>query len=496
MPPNANVQQVQNGARGSRRVARFFAGHELREHGFSEAFEHRRRTGKAHFATLGEGPEQIVLAHHGEKFARGVIDASGPTRRVDRSRGYGQRYCRFRESFRGHVAPTPEDREKMKRIRIALALAAAAGVGGCSHADQRTSMEREGAAVAVGVVAAHDEPLPVIYRASGTVRGRNTTVLTSKTTAYVRAVRVRSGDRVVAGQPLVQLEANDVRATVARGRAGLEQSTEAKVEAESALEAARAAATVAKSSYERTAHLLKVNAISQHEFDEAEARWRSAAAQERMANARIRAVGSSMDQAKAVLGEAQATLGYADIVAPFAGRVLERRVDPGALAGPGTPLLVIADEGMLRVEAAVDESRADDVGVGDEAEVEIEGMPRSVTSKVSEIVPNVDVASRSFIVKLDLPPDAGARHPGTFARVAFRVGTRPRLVVPAGALTSFGALDRVFVIEDTHARLRMITRGATHGAWTEILSGLSASERVVASPPPDLRDGSLVEVRP
>jgi RND family efflux transporter MFP subunit len=381
----------------------------------------------------------------------------------------------------------------MKRLVFASALAAAASLAGCG-ATEAHHPAPEPAPVPVTVGVAHDEPLAVLYRASGTVRGRNTTVLTSKTMGYVRAVRVRSGDRVTAGQPLLQLEANDVRASVARARAGLEQSTAAKTEAESALEAARVAAKVAKSSHDRAALLLKDNAIPQQQYDDAEARWRGAAAQEQMAQARVRSLASSIDEAKAALGEAQVTLGYADIVAPFAGRVLERRVDPGTLAAPGTPLLVIGDEGTLRVEAAVEESRADQVKVGDEVDVAIEMLPRPVVGRVGEIVPSVDVASRAFLVKIDLPSEVGALRPGTFARVSFHVGARPRLVVPTTAISSFGALDRVFVVDGAHARLRMITRGDTQGAWTEVLSGLSPNERVALSPV-DLRDGAPVEVR-
>lgn len=382
----------------------------------------------------------------------------------------------------------------MNRIVLASALSAAAAILAACGGTEAHHATAEGAPVGVTVAAAHEEPLAVAYRASGTVRGRTTTVLTSKTMGYVRSVRVRPGDRVTAGQPLVQLEANDVRASVARARAALDQSTEAKIEAENALEAARAAAKVAKSSHERAAALLEDNAIPQQQYDEAEARWQGAAAQEQMALARIRALASSIDEAKAALGGAQVTLGYADIIAPFAGRVLERRVDPGTLAAPGTPLLVVADEGTLRVEVAVEESRADQVKVGDDADVEIETLPHPIGGHVGEIVPSVDVASRAFLVKVDLPPDVGALRPGTFARVGFHVGTRTRLVVPTAAITSFGALDRVFVMEGGRARLRMITRGDTQGAWTEVLSGLSANERVIASPV-DLRDGAPVQAR-
>ena len=350
--------------------------------------------------------------------------------------------------------------------------------------------------VGVATAVAHEEPLPIVYRASGTVRSRNTATLTSKRNGSVRAVHVRAGDTVTAGQLLIELEANDVRATAGRARAGLEQSVEVRDEAESALEAARVAATLAQSTRDRSAALLADKAIPQQQYDDEEARWRGAVAQEKMAQAHLRAMASSIDEAKAALGEADAMLGYAQIVAPFAGRVLERRVDPGTLASPGTPLLVLADDGTLRVEVAVEESRAADVKVGDDASVDLEARGRPVTGKVSEIVPTVDVASRAFLVKIDLPSDVTGVRPGTFARVGFSVGTHAELVVPTTAITSFGALDRVFVVEGGGAHLRVVTRGETQGPWTEVLSGLSVDELVVASPPPAIFDGSPVEVRP
>jgi RND family efflux transporter MFP subunit len=380
----------------------------------------------------------------------------------------------------------------MNRARIALLFLTS--LAACAHEPQLVASEA--APISVTVATVHEESFPIVYRTSGTVRGRNTAILTSKTTGYVRAVRVRAGDRVNLGQSLIDLEANDVRATVTQAHAGIEQAMEAKAEAENALQAAHVAADVAKSSFDRAQKLFDDKAIPEQQFDDAEARFRGAAAQEQMAQARVRGVASRIDEAKAVLDESQVMMGYAAIVAPFAGRVIERRVDPGVLAAPGTPLLVIADEGTPRVETAVEESRANDVKIGDDATVEIETLAAPVAGTVGEIVPTVDVASREFLVKIDLPPDVGALRAGTFARVSFASGTRPRLVVPATAISSFGALDRVFVVSDGHARLRMITHGDTVGTWTEILSGLAANEIVVAAPPSDLRDGAPVKANP
>ncbi|HET9623018.1 MAG TPA: efflux RND transporter periplasmic adaptor subunit, partial [Kofleriaceae bacterium] len=201
-----------------------------------------------------------------------------------------------------------------------------------------------------------------------------------------------------------------------------------------------------------------------------------------------------IDVARAALAQAEAALDDTRVTAPFAGRIRERRVEPGALASPATPLLVLDDGGSPRVEAAVDEQRASAIHLGDEVSVELADGTRPPGARIGEIVPSVDVASRAFLVKIDLPATVGALAPGTFARVGFAQGTRARLVVPTAALSARGALDRVCVVEGGTAHLRMVGRGETVGAWTEILSGLTSGERVVVAPA-GVRDGARVEVR-
>ena len=355
--------------------------------------------------------------------------------------------------------------------------------------------EDSAAPVTVAVSQAHEEPLPVLYRASGTVRGRSTVIMTSKVAGYVRAVNVHPGDTVAAGQLLVELEANDTRAGVSRQQAELAHAMDARAEAASSVEAARVVAQLAKTNRERDAKLLAGGAIPRATFDDSEAHAGEAQAQLTAAQARLRGAESAIAIARASLAEGQATLDYAHVTAPFAGRVVERRVDAGALASPGMPLLVLDDGASLRVEAAVEESRGAAIKLGDPVNVELANQATPIAGKVGEIVPNIDVTSRAFLVKVDLPASVGALQPGTFARVGFASGTRPRLVVPTSAITSLGALDRVFVVDGDVARLRMISRGEAQGPWTEVLSGLSPGERVVRDPA-NVHDGSRVEVRP
>lgn len=376
----------------------------------------------------------------------------------------------------------------MLRSTFPLLVLAATTFVGCNKPEgaSPSAVDRP---IPVQLATAHEQPLDALYRVSGTVRGRTTAVLTSKTVGYVRSVAVRAGDRVKVGQVLAVLEANDSSASVRRAHAGLDQSMDARAEAENAVAAAEAALRIAQTTHGRIAALRSSEVVSQQEFDEAQARLQAATAQAEMARARLRMSGSRISQAKAEIGEAQAALDYSRIVAPFAGQVIERRVEPGSLASPGMPLLVLEQEGRVLVEAPVEESRASSVRLGDTVSVDIEALGKPVVGQVGEIVPTVDVAARAFLVKVDLPSELIGLKPGMFARVSFRVGRKTPLVVPASAITRSGALDRLFVVEGDRLRLRMVSLGETQGDWTEVLSGLAPGERVAASPSPVIADG-------
>lgn len=383
----------------------------------------------------------------------------------------------------------------MPRLSILAAVAVATLASSACASHEAKNPPPDAPPVAVAVVSAHTEPLDVLYRASGTVRGRSTAVITSKTTGYVRDVKVRPGDRVVTGQLLALLEAKDSAASARRAGAGLDTASQTKGEAEHALEAARIAATIAKTTRDRVAALAAGGSVSKQQLDDADAQWRAAVAQEQVAEARLRSAASRIAQAGAEVAEAMTMLDYAKITAPFDGRVIERRIDPGSMASPGVVLLVVEDDVRLRVEASVGESFAAAIVMGDQATVTTDALPQPLPARVTEIVPSIEAGSRAFIVKVDLPDGVTGLRAGMFARAAFKVGTRPRLVVPKGAVTSLGALDRVLVVEGDRARLRMITVGDAQDAWVEVLSGLEAGERVVATPAM-LKDGARVAVAP
>jgi RND family efflux transporter MFP subunit len=234
--------------------------------------------------------------------------------------------------------------------------------------------------------------------------------------------------------------------------------------------------------------------ISNQEFDEASAKLKAAQAAYGMARARR---GQLDAQAARVQQEVRATevsRSYAEITAPFAGVVTAKSVDPGTLALPGVPLLTIEREGAYRLEASVEESHLSAIRVGQPVAVTLDGIGRPLEAQVSEIVPAVDPASRSYTVKIDLPTMPALRS-GAFGRAAFSLGSRSPLTIPAGAVTENGQLQSVLVAENGVAHIRLIATGQKSKDQVEVLSGLTAGETLIYPVPPGLTDGAPVEVR-
>src|SRR5262249_16702755 len=161
-------------------------------------------------------------------------------------------------------------------------------------------------------------------------------------------------------------------------------------ETESAITAARANLELARVTHNRFQDLLANASVSQQEFDESQARLRSAEATLEMAASKRRQFGARRSQAEAEIATARVTLGYATLGGPFEGLVTERNADPGSLATPGAPLLTLEREGNLRLEASIDESRLGLVEVSESVAVEIDGLNQTVTGRVAEVVPSVD----------------------------------------------------------------------------------------------------------
>jgi len=348
--------------------------------------------------------------------------------------------------------------------------------------------------VAVTARRAENAKLPEVYEATGTVRARVSSVLSARTMGSILEVRVQSGDTVKAGQVVAVLDARDIAASQRQAEAARREALDAQPEADSGVEAARAQLDLAEASHRRMKSLFDEKSITAQEYDEAQARLKTARAAYEMARAKRRQLDARVHQADEGVTQAKLQASFAKVTAPFAGLVVERKAEPGMLASPGTPIVTIEQAGAYRLEASVEENRLAQIRTGQAVRVRLDAFDKDIDARVGEVVPALDPGSHSFTVKINLPAVQGLRS-GVFGRALFASGEREMLAVPASALVRDGQVERLFVADSGMARGRLVKTGAHSGDLVEILSGLSVGEAVIDRPPQGLVDGARIEVR-
>jgi RND family efflux transporter MFP subunit len=312
------------------------------------------------------------------------------------------------------------------------------------------------------VVAAQGVPGQDLF--IGTVESADRGVLAARIDGRVGRIAVKVGDQVKSGQLLLTIEQNTVNDRLAETRGSKE--------------VAAARLDLAEKTYQRYEQLARAEAVTPQELDRVTAEREQARQNLRAANA----------------GVAQARTGaaYNRVTAPYAGKIAEKLVETGSTVMPGTPLLIIEGSGTPRARIAVPESLVGQIVPGEILQLEIPALQRTVNGSVTEIQPASDPVTRSFAVKLSLPSDAGLT-PGLFLRAKRQAATSTALLIPLAALVHRGQLTGVYVVEANILHFRLVKIGPQLGDKVEILSGLSAGEKIVSSDVQKARSGARVE---
>ena len=349
-----------------------------------------------------------------------------------------------------------------------LMLLAVVSLAGCSNEQSRTAPSPE-TVRNVSVLAVKHAGVPDLLEAVGTVRAAQTSEIASQMMGNIVDIRTHEGDHIQRGQVLAVIDDSQPRAAVNR-------ATAADVAAQQQLIAADSDLALADSTLNRYQNLYERKSVSPQEFDEVKARQQSALAHRDMAQA-------GQAQAKAALTQAHTSLDYTRIRAPFDGVVTEKKADSGTLASPGVPIFTVEDVRRFRLEAAVNETDLRYVRTGEQITVSIDALgDAGLKGKVVQIVPAADPASRTFLVKIELPTDTRLRS-GLFGRAQFSRGERQALLIPRSAVVERGQLQGIFVLDQNGvANLRYITLGKPCGSEIEVLAGLQDGERLVAKP--------------
>lgn len=359
---------------------------------------------------------------------------------------------------RPHANHTTKKTEKKMTSRKILSLVtltvagafALAACGGGEKAGEAAAL----APVSATLAKAESRALPQRIELSGTVEAGKSATVSSRVMASVVAVPVKEGDLVAQGQLLVEIDPQTAKGQESQARGALAQ--------------AKAGFALAERNYQRFQALQRSGSASELELD--------------MARMQYEQAKGAVEQATGAVEAASSVARESRVVAPFAGRVAKKMVEPGDLAAPGRPLVMVESTAGRRLVLSVPESvvAASKLAVGTSLLVTLDATPGAapLPGRVVEMSPGADPASHSFTAKVEV---GGALVPtGVSGRAVLETGRRTAVVVPASAILQQGGMSLVVVKDEQgKARTRAVTLGTRDGDVVEVLSGLKGGEALL-----------------
>jgi len=278
----------------------------------------------------------------------------------------------------------------------------------------------------------------------GVAKGRESLTVTASTTELITRVMFRDGQFVRAGQPLVQLQAREEEAGIITARANLAQ---------------------AQKDRDRWKTLADKGIAPRVQYEQAE---------------------TALETARAALRAAQARQGDRIIRAPFSGVVGLTDVTPGTLINPGGRIATLDDISVIRVDFPVPERYLGALRVGLPIVARAEAFPNTTfTGRIAMLDTRVDERTRAITARAEIPNPGGRIRPGMMMRVVIEQGRRMAPAAPEAAVQFEGDTAFAFRITGSGDKLiaqrTTVRRGANEGGYVEVLEGLKAGDRVVAS---------------
>jgi len=276
--------------------------------------------------------------------------------------------------------------------------------------------------------------------AVGTIMSEKTVNLSARIPATVSNVLAVTGKKVSTGETLVILDDREIKEQLSAAEAQFKQ---------------------ADAEYQRTRRLMDARATTDQAMVGAEA----------MLNA-----------ARAQLERVKVMLTYTVISSPMDGIVTERRVEAGDMAAPGQILVSVYNPARMRLECPVPVRLVDKLPQGKEVEVVLDRPAKTFKGRVSEIVGEVDAATRTQKVKVSLEGVEGDILPGSFGRLFIEDDSTETIYVPATAVYRIGQLEIVQVVQGKSFLRRMVKTGTSSGNQVEIIAGLHDGETILVNP--------------
>jgi len=409
--------------------------------------------------------------------------------------------------------------------------------------------------VEVNVEKLQKRDLEAIVSASGTLQPKRSVNISADTMGRVTSLAVNEGDRVQAGQLLLQIDPRNLTSAVQRSEAGLEGARSAVAQSRTAVENTRVALKQAQDNLARQRELAKEGLITREVLERAENEVSMRQGDLRAQLQAVSAAESRLRQEQATLSGARLDLSKVRIESPITGLVTRRNIEEGEMVvigtmnNAGTVLLTIADMSVIEAEVEVDETDIPDVQIGQRAKIKIDAFPdREYTGRVTEVgnspiqAAGASAGARSatnFKVVVQLEGEVPDIRPGFTCTAEITTATRNQVVgVPIQATTvremivdekgqivraeqpaagerrprrpagpaaddtlppgqTRKEIEGVFLVQNGVAVFTPVTTGIAGERFFEVVSGLKEGDEVIVGPfssVRSLKDGDPVKV--
>jgi membrane fusion protein (multidrug efflux system) len=301
-------------------------------------------------------------------------------------------------------------------------------------------------------------------RAIGSLRAMRGADLSTQIGGIVSAVHFESGGEIAQGTLLVELASAD---DVAK------------------LDSLKAAASLARVTYERDKRQFEAHAVSQQTLDTDQ---------------------QTLKGAEAQVAQQQAVVEYKFIRAPFAGKLGIRQVDVGQYLGAGSPIVTLQSLDPIFVDFNLPQQALDQVAVGQKINAKVDTFPtQDFGGTISAINSRVDTATRNVQIRATLANPDHKLLPGMFATVTITVGApQPYVTLPQTSITYNPFGSTVYIVDDKGkdangqpqmtVRQTFVTTGDTRGDQVAVLAGVKEGDTVVTAGQMKLRNGSTVKI--
>jgi RND family efflux transporter MFP subunit len=383
---------------------------------------------------------------------------------------------------------------------VSLALSGAA----CSKSESAQARGRDTAAKAVKTEPVRQEMVHRAVEVVGTLAAEDEVMLSSEADATVSRILADLGDRVKAGQVLIELDRekrqynlDQQRAALARALAkfgATETGTLPAIEQTPDVQRAAAELAQAKQAFDRAEELHRRQLVPKQQLDDADTTLKAKQAGYDLALQNAKDLRADIDATDAGMKLADRQLRDTYIRAPFDGYVQKRVVSLGELVKAQSPVMSVVRVDPLKVIAEIPERMGPWIKVGQPVNLQVDAYPdKTLTGSVSRISPAVNIQTRAFAFEARVPNGEALLKPGTFARVRLETSkVEPVLTVPYSAMQYRYGVNRAFVIDGDHLTAHELKTGERLGDRIEIVSGVKAGDAIAVSDIDSLTDGLKV----